>query len=152
MQSITKHQLTELYTLLNQQFYSSLQKMLAVFHLTGIANPKKLSEYQATELIKYLTGNDSCDRMIKHIWALAYEEKIVSNSFTDEDEILKPFQLQEFLFVNNITDRDINTLSQVELQNVVLLLQQKIQDKHIQEANESTKSLFQELNIQVEKT
>jgi hypothetical protein len=147
---VTPAQISKIHVLLSQLKLMHVKADLVnVFTDKRETSTKEMTMDEAIALIRHLSQYDTCDRMRKKVFALAYEAGIIWGD-TPEDKKINAVKLNMFLAEKGTVKKEINRMSSDELVKVVSQFEQII--KHMREAGASkaVKTLLASLGIKTE--
>jgi hypothetical protein len=151
MNNITNAQLSKLHVLLTQlKILDQKPDLVLQFTDYRTMSSKEMTKDEATELIRHLSKYDSCDKMRKKVFALAYEAGIIYGD-SWEDKKMNAAKLNLFLQDRGTVKKELGKMSKEELVKTVSQFEQIVKHNEGATASKITKSVLSELNIPVHK-
>lgn len=150
MNKVTNAQLSKLHVLLTQLKILD-QKADLVLQFTGYRSisSKEMTKDEATELIRHLSKYDSCDKMRKKVFALAYEAGIIYGD-SWEDKKMNAAKLNLFLQERGTVRKELSKMTKEELVKTVSQFEQIVKHNEGTAASKTVKNVLNELNIPVQ--
>jgi len=147
MNPITKAQISKFHVLLSQlKLQESKGDIISEFSNGRATSTKDLSMQEATQMLRYLSKFDPCDKMRRKIFALAYEADFIYG-YTPEDKKMNEIKLNQFLIAKGAIRKNLNKMNKDELIKTVNQFEQIIKHNQLTNASKTTKNLLAELNI-----
>ena len=148
VQKITKGQLSKIHVLLTQMnLLGEKQSIVHQFTNGRETSSKEMTMKEASDLLRWLSQFDPCDRMRGKVFALAYDCGIIYGD-TPEDKKMNAAKLNVFLLHQGAVKKEIKAMNKDELIKVVSQFEQMKKNIGKSNTNKAITAMLESMNIQ----